>query len=108
VLWLTVLLVGLGVGKLAEAAYNANMTGTPIDVMTYEGGMVLFHLDNQPTTHSSCNRAYFAIDATQADASVSRLYARLLVAFAQQQPFNIGFDNASTCIGGYVHVYRVG
>ena len=101
------LLIGVAV-PVARAAYNANMTGTPIDVLTYEGGLILFRLDNQPATHPGCNANYFAIDVALGDASVSRLYARLLVAYSQQQAVNVGYDNAAACVSGYIHVYLVG
>jgi hypothetical protein len=94
----------------AGATYNSNMTGVPISVMTYEGGLVLFILANQPSSNGSCNASYFEIDpANNSDAVLGRMYARLLVAYTQQSAVNIGYDNTGACgTNGYIHVYRVG
>jgi hypothetical protein len=100
----------VGVMSTASATYNSNIGGTPISVIAYEGGTVLFVLDNQPTSNGACNAGYFEIDlANNTDAVLNRMYARLLVAYTQQQPVQIGYDNSGACgSSGYIHTYRVG
>jgi hypothetical protein len=103
-------LLSVGVMSTASATYNSNMGGTPTSVIAYEGGTVLFILDTQPTSNGACNAGYFEIDlANNTDAVLARMYARLLVAYVQQQPVQIGYDNSGACgSSGYIHVYRVG
>jgi hypothetical protein len=94
----------------AGATYNSNIGGMPTSVISYEAGTVLFILDSQPTSNGACNAGYFEIDpANSSDAVVARMYARLLVAYTQQQGVQIGYDNTGACGAlGYIHVYRVG
>jgi hypothetical protein len=100
----------MALSSTASATYNSNIGGTPIYVIAYEGGTVLFILDTQPTSNGSCNAGYFEIDlANNTDAVLGRMYARLLVAYTQQQPIQIGYDNSGSCgSSGYIHTYRVG
>jgi hypothetical protein len=87
----TLLAAVLSVGVMSIA--------TPIFVIAYEGGTVLFVLDNQPTSNGACNAGYFEIDpANSSDAVVARMYARLLVAYTQQQPVQIGYDNSGALV----------
>lgn len=107
--WLIAIL-GLAVMPSANANYNSNLVGTPIAVMTYEGGRILFSLDTQPGSNGSCNSAYFELDPeNNTDPVIGRLYARLLVAYTQQERINVGYDNVGACgTAGYIHAYRVG
>jgi hypothetical protein len=102
--------LGIAVMSTASATYNANIAGIPTEVVAYEGGVVLFVLNTQPTSNGSCNAALFEIDpANNTDAVLARMYARLLLASAQQEAITIGYDNAGSCgSSGYIHVYRVG
>ena len=94
----------------AFATYDANLTGVPDGVYTYQGGLVLIHMPNQPSSHPSCNPSYFAIDSSSVpDAgAMSRMYARLLAAHAMQEPISIGYDSQGDCVEGYIHVWRIG
>jgi hypothetical protein len=89
---------GVAVMSTASASYNSNIGGTPTSVIPYEGGMVLFILDSQRTSNGACNAGYFEIDlANNTDAVLARMYARLLVAYTQQQPVQIGYDYSGAC-----------
>jgi hypothetical protein len=103
-------LLSIVVMSSASATYNSNIGGMPTSVISYEAGTVLFILDSQPTSNGACNAGYFEIDpANSSDAVVARMYARLLVAYTQQQGVQIGYDNTGACGAlGYIHVYRVG
>jgi len=105
-----VLILSVGVILTAKATYNSNIVGTPTSVITYEGGMVLFILDTQPTSNGPCIPGYFEIDpANNSDAALDRMYQRLLVAYSHGQPVEIGYDNSGACGSlDYIHVYRVG
>lgn len=94
---------------LAQAAYNANMSGVVAEVLTYpETTHVLFRLDNQPTSHPGCNAAYFVM-ADPNPESRKLMYARLLTALAMGSSINIGYDNVGECgPGGYIRVHRIG
>jgi len=102
--------VGIAVMSTASATYNSNIGGMPTSVISYEAGTVLFILDSQPASNGACNAGYFEIDPTNSsDAVVARMYARLLVAYTQQQGVQIGYDNTGACGAlGFIHVYRVG
>jgi hypothetical protein len=94
-----------------HAAYNANIVGNVTQILTYNTGLVMFSLDNQPTSNGSCTASLFELDLgnTSGDAALDRMYARLLEAQALGQPVNIGFDNAANCgAAGYIAVYRIG
>lgn len=94
-----------------NAAYTNNMQGTPTAVLTYLNGKILLRLDNQPSSHPLCKPAYFAI-VSDNEKGVDRIYARLLAAYTQKQPVNIGYDDGtrsdSECASGYIKVHRVG
>jgi hypothetical protein len=90
------------------AGYNDNMVGKVTAVMTYTSGLVLFRLHNQPSTHPTCNKSYFAIATDVKDVATNRMLSRLLTAHTTQTPVNIGFDNNANCGNGYIRVYRVG
>jgi hypothetical protein len=102
--------LSVGVMSTAGATYNSNIVGTPTSVIAYEGGNILFTLDTQPTSNGVCDAGYFEIDlANNTDAVLDRMYKRLLIAYTQKQPVQIGYDNSDTC-GSFhhIHVYRVG
>jgi len=91
------------------ATYDANLTGIADSVYTYPSGLVLIHLANQPASHPSCNAGYFAVDPGSMDANaMNRMFARLMTAYAVQQPINIGYDSQGDCTDGYIHVWRIG
>jgi hypothetical protein len=99
--------VGAAVSSPAGANYNANLVGVPTVVATYEGGVIYFQLANQPSSNGSCSAVFFEIDP--ASNTDGHMYARLLVAYTQQTPVNVGYDNTGACgVNGYIHVYRVG
>jgi hypothetical protein len=107
-----VLLVSLALGCLpAYAGYNANLGGNVASVLTYNSGLLLFSLANQPTSNGSCNASYFELDeSVTADAGAfNRMYSRLLEAYVTGTPVNIGYDNGVACApGGYIQAYRIG
>ncbi len=111
-LWtkLIVAALGLSIMSTASANYNTNLTGAVTFLSTYEGGIVLFELSNQPSSNGTCNATQFEIDpANNTDAALARMYARLLLAYSMQQPVNVGYDNVGSCgTDGYIHVYEIG
>lgn len=93
----------------AHAAYNANMSGTVTSVVTYtEADYILFRLDNQPSSHPTCNPNYCIIAAVVSADRRKAILSRLLLAKASGEVINIGHDNASECSSGYIQVSRVG
>ncbi|MDW6005460.1 hypothetical protein SBX37_21550 [Vibrio mangrovi] len=76
--------------------------------MTYTSGLILFRINNQPTSHPTCKSDYFAIATDVKDVAASRMLSRLLVAHTTRAPVTIGFDNSGGCGNGYIRVYRVG
>lgn len=93
----------------AHAVYNANMIGIIEDVLTYsDGDYVYFRLQNQPTSHPTCNPAYFVFTESVPAARLNRLLARLLTAKASGESVNIGYDNTGDCAHGYMRAHRVG
>jgi|SRR5882724_3083907 len=104
-----VILVAVLTTSTASANYNANLSGIPLTVSTYESGAVLFTLDTQASAvGGTCNAAEFAIDYTQPADAINRMVSRLLAAQAAGQRINVGYDNAGGCIIGYIHVYEIG
>ncbi|MEC4729051.1 hypothetical protein HWQ46_26415 [Shewanella sp. D64] len=98
----------LGSTNMSYAGYNANMVGEVTAVMTYSSSLILFRLHNQPSSHPSCNKSYFAIATDVSDIATNRMLSRLLIAHTTKAPVNIGFDNAGSCGNGYIRVHRVG
>jgi hypothetical protein len=104
----------------SHAAYNANLTGFVTQILTYPSGVILFALNNQPTSNGSCNPQFFELDAPVpppppavpnpgADAILNRMYARLLQAYTLGQAVNVGYDDAGNCApAGNITVYRIG
>jgi hypothetical protein len=93
----------------AWGIYNANLTGTVSMVLTYDGvSPILVRLNNQPSSHPTCDPSFFAIAADNDTKSTDRMYARLLVALATAQPTNLGYDNLGNCANGYIRIHRVG
>ncbi len=104
-----IVLLGVLFTSLTHADYNANMTGVITQLLTYAGSQtILFALNNQPSSHPSCNHYYFSLGSDIDDASRSRTYARLMVAYTTGERVNIGYDNAGSCADGYIRAYRVG
>ncbi|WP_064791927.1 hypothetical protein [Shewanella woodyi] len=98
----------LGSTNISYAGYNDNMVGEVTAVMTYTSGLILFRLHNQPSSHPSCNRGYFAIATDVNDIATNRMLSRLLIAHTTKTSVNIGFDNTGDCGNGYIRVHRVG
>jgi len=99
----------------AHAAYNANLSGNVTQILTYNSGIILFSLDNQPTSNGSCAPQFFELDPAVSGtdaagiAAFNRMYARLLEAYTLGQPVNAGFDNTANCGAmGYITTYRIG
>jgi hypothetical protein len=93
----------------AGAVYNANMSGVLATVATYaDGDFIYITLQNQPTTHPSCNPAFFVIPETVPADRRKAMLARLMVAWTTGEAVNIGYDSTGSCAGGYIQVHRVG
>ena len=91
------------------ADYNANIISKVTEVITYtHSTQIYFRLDNQPYSHPICKTDYFAIDASTPDNIRQQVLARLLTAYANGSPVNIGFDKEGDCSHGRIKVYRVG
>ena len=102
--------------RSATATYNANISGTPVSLLTYPSGLMLLNLSNQPTSNGSCNAGYFELDPPSYagadvanDAAFNRMYARAMSAFTTGTQITVGYDNAGTCgVSGYIRIYRIG
>ena len=92
----------------SRPAGNANDKHDDVDILTYQSGLILFKLDNQPSTHPECSPTYFAIATDVSDTAVNRMLSRLLTAYTTKSTVNIGFDNESDCGNGYIRAHRVG
>lgn len=91
--------------SIAHATYNANIVGGMVSILTYNDGMLLFTIANQPTANGSCNAIFFELDPVDAtdDAAFNRRYARLAQAYAMGEQVNIGFDDAANFWRLWVH-----
>lgn len=95
--------------SIVAADYNANMSGKVAAVMTYaDGDYIYILLENQPSSHQSCDPAFFVIAETVPYERRQVLLSRLLTAYASKETVNIGFDNAGDCAHGYIRVHRIG
>ena len=101
-------LMSLLVASPGFAAYNANIAGIPMRIITGENGLVLFSLSTQPTSHPACSAVFFVIDNSLDAATINRMYARLLAAQTTGESINIGYDNSGSCLYGYMHAYQIG
>jgi hypothetical protein len=110
--WKRLIILGLTLGltvQIAKADYNANHGGVVTEVLTYPGStVVLFRINNQPASHPTCNSYYFAFDAGEPPNSGKLVVSRLLLALANGQGVNIGYDNAGNCQSGWIRAHRVG
>jgi hypothetical protein len=103
------MLVPLFAGPPAHAVYNANMSGVVTDVLTYaDGNVVLIRLNNQPASHPACNAMLIAIDHTVTADRRKLMMARLMLALANKESINIGYDATGECADTYIRVHRVG
>ncbi len=91
-----------------NAGYDANVSGVIQGLYSYSGGLVLFSLSTQPSSHPTCNRALFALATDLSEAAANRMYSRLLTAYTTKQAINIGYDSQGDCGNGYIRVHRVG
>jgi hypothetical protein len=97
------------VGNSANAAYDANMSGELEGFYVYsESDYIYFRLKNQPSSHVGCNPTYFVILETVSADRRKAMFARLSLAYAMQEPVNIGYAANGDCAHGYIQVYRVG
>ena len=105
----TTALLLLSFSLFTNASYNANMSGVVSNVMLYTGGDYIYiQLNNQPSSHATCNPSYFVISEEVPAARRQMLLARLLTAHATKESVTIGYDNAGDCVHGYIRVHRVG
>ena len=102
--------LSLVASESALGTYDNNITGVVDAVNTYTDGLILIHLANQPSSHPLCNANFFAVDpgSTNDANAMNRMYARLITAYATQQPVNLGYDSQGDCVRGYIHVWRIG
>jgi len=91
------------------AVYNANMSGKINKIAVYTAADYIYiQLENQPTSHPSCNPAWFVVEASTSIARIDRLYSRAMAAKATGETLNIGYDSQGDCAHGYIRVHRVG
>ena len=104
-----VLLVALLFCAPSNAGYDANISGVVTSVLTYTyDGRIFIRLENQPQSHPQCMTDFFSVDASVPDSARSQLLARLLVAYTNGEPVNIGYDSQGDCSHGRIRVYRIG
>lgn len=87
-----------------NAEYNSNIVGTITNVLTYDGGHFLFTLSAMPA--SPCAN-YFVVPNDIPVDGRQMLLSRALMAKANGEPINIGYDN-KTCVNGWFRVHRIG
>lgn len=93
----------------AWSGYDANMRGVVKEVLLYTGGgYIYFTLENQPSSHTSCNPGFFVIPDSVPNEIRQMLLSRLLTAYAMKESLNIGYDATGDCTHGYITVHRVG
>ena len=93
----------------SHAVYNDNIIGVLKLVSVYaDSDNIYLALENQPTTHPTCNPGYFVISKTVPQERRNMLLTRLLSAYHSKENVKIGFDNAADCANGYMRVHRVG
>ena len=92
----------------ANGEYNANIQGKIDSVRVYDSGLVLIHLDVQPSSHPACNPAYFGIDSGLESSIRAQLLSRALVAKSSGETINIGYDNLANCANGWIRIYEIG
>ena len=97
-----------GTATNVSAEYDSNIGGRISSVLTYQDGSLLFKLENQPTTHPSCQTDYFAIDSAGDSGAINRMYARVLLAYQSGNSITIGYDGQGDCVNNRMRVYRVG
>jgi hypothetical protein len=111
-MWVVILMIlsaSLVTTRDAFATYNANTTGVVIQVLFYaETDNILLRLGNQPTSHPSCNPAYFVLSYEIPEARRKAMVAMLLAARISGEPINIGYDNTGSCANGMIRVYEIG
>ncbi len=92
------------------AGYDANITGKVTQVLTYTThDSILIRLDNQPATHPVCKTDFFELDESIPAERRGIIMSRLLLARANGETLNIGFDKSGGCgKQGRIRVYRVG
>lgn len=99
----------LAAASFSEAAYNANMSGELEGLFVYaESDFIYFRLKNQPTSHPTCNPAYFVIPDTVPSDRRKMMLSRLSLAYATKEIVNVGYDKTGDCVSGYLRVHRVG
>ena len=93
----------------AWSVYDTNLLGVVTEVLAYtDHNIILVRLDNQPSSHPTCNPSYFALEHTADTTRVDRIYARLLLALSSGQPTKIGYDSQGNCANGWIRMHRVG
>lgn len=100
--------VSLTTSLAAHASYDANIQGKVIAVLTYSSGRVMIKLDNQPSSHPTCNPSYFSLPTDSSEATINRMMSRALSAHHSGETLNIGYDSQGDCVVGYIRVHRVG
>jgi hypothetical protein len=99
----------LAVSPMAHAVYNANMDGALEMMSVYaDGDYIYFRLVNQPSSHPTCNPAYFVILQDVPENRRNQMLAVLLAAKASGQSLGVGYDSQGDCAHGFIHVHRVG
>jgi hypothetical protein len=103
-------LLGLIIGTMpAGAVYNANISGVLTTLSAYaDGDYIYIQLANQPSSHPSCNPAYFVIEETVPADRRKMMLARLMSAYVTKEAVNIGYDATGSCVHTFIRVHRVG
>ena len=91
------------------SAYNSELVGVIKFVSVYtDGDYIYFALENQPTSHPTCNPFYFVIQGSVPAERRSQIMARLMTAYAMKEEIRIGYDAQGDCADGFLRVHRVG
>jgi len=95
--------------SISFAAYNANMSGKVSAIMVYaEGDYIYIKLENQPTSHPTCNPSYFVVPGSIPYERRQMIMSRLMTAKVTKEIINLGFDDKASCSNGYIQLYRAG
>ena len=95
--------------SMSYAQYDSNISGKLSHVATYaDGDYIYFTLENQPTSHPTCDPTYFVIDQAVPFERQNRMLSRLLTAYTTKELVLVGYDSEGNCAHGYIRVHRVG
>lgn len=99
----TLLLACLPLAAFAD--YDAQITGNISMLETYPSGYIHIALDNQPTSHPSCDARMFVVHDSTAAHLRQKMLSDLMEAQQGNMQVMIGYDSQGDCVKGKIRVY---